>query len=111
MMTTKQNLQNSILSFKQACEQSGQNGLISCGIVSELRKTLSENQIFWLTWDLINGLNNLDFKQVKILLNVFGEKITDQVDNLTNAERDHKISSLLSRKCDYLRIFLNQING
>ena len=74
MKTTKQNLQNSILSFKQACEQSGQSGLISCGIGSELRKTLSENQIYWLTLDLINGLNNLDFEQVKNLSNVFGER-------------------------------------
>ncbi|MHB9056240.1 MAG: hypothetical protein ACYC2P_08835 [Paludibacteraceae bacterium] len=111
MKTTKENLSKSVLSFKNACEQSGQNGLTSCGIASVLRKTLSENQKFWLAWDLINGLENLDFEKIKILSNVFGEKIQDQMDNLSNSEPDYIKGSLLSRKTDYLRIFLNNINN
>ena len=110
MKTNKENLSKSILSFNNACEQSGQSGLISCGIAHTLRNNLNNSQLFWLTWDLINNIELSDMEDIKKLCNILAEKVNYKIDSISNAERDYKKASLLSRKCDHLKIFIQELN-
>ena len=52
MKKAKQQLQISLIEFKDACKSTGQNGLINCGISQEIRETQSDEVVFWIMYDL-----------------------------------------------------------
>lgn len=90
-------MQISLINFKDACKNTGQNGLINSGISQEIRETQTDETVFWIIENLVNRLEIKDFDKLKVFSDLCSKKIAEQLDNFTNAEADHKKASVMAR--------------